>query len=1086
MLLESALGRGSSGPAFPISLEASLSSVGVGAVEGLIALKDTAIFLQQTLAGAQPFPLYPGLEGVDLPVSTRRAWHCIAPPWVNLASAPSGSVVHFFTDGAAGAATAGFSLVAFLAVPSGSWHFQGVWGSSSRAGTFRERAHDSAEAECCGVAAALLWSLSLPPVLGCCIHVDCDFPRMVFDGTWGPAAEAPPVVWLLRHLAHLSETLSRCLRVCSVTGHSAHPWNDLADALAKQFVSTDVASVSPMPWTSVVLSPAFAWAWLLPPSSWHRSLPQAWDVISGTCASPNTRSRSLSAHLASTLGGHSRPCGEWCTLGISLASFNALSLADPGAGVSSVRGTAAQELLQSQFHDRSILLVGVQETRLPTSVSYTTRSHWVACSASFEGQGGCALWVDLRCPYGTDGQGRDLLLSAGHCRALVADSRLLIVRIRAKGLSLLVAVGHSHHSRVPEEVRDAWWDDLAWHLRRCAKAEDSLVLLLDANARVGKPVSSGIGSLDADHESANGKRLRELVASFDLCLPSTFACHDGPSSTWLSPTGTESRIDYVALPKDWLPSVARSWVIQDLDTVRAAVDHKPCVVHVAGLRKVAGRLVGRPAVKFTPDPAQFCRWSQGIASIGHVPWHWDADLHLQQISGSLSSLMRKCHLPQNRVPRQPYVTAQVLSLVAFRKHTRSLLFSLQRELRCSLLRSVVEAWRHVRSRSAAPFVDSASFIHVRIACGIRALQLSSRELRAMLRSAKADYIHRLARDFQFASHHGSARELYAALYKLYSAARKKSSLRPLLQVRGQAGELLLDDDAVALRWAQHWADIEGGRVQDVSALVSDYDLYVQSRKLPHHDWQQLPTRGQWESRFYHLDHRKAAGTDGLSHSFVNLDRIGSAALSFPLALKVAVHAHEPLRWRGGSCFPLHKKGDATLCSNYRSILVSELLAKRYHSWLRSSLKPAFDSCRALGQHGVTGGGTTALLQLWVRQFQSHAASRGLSSGLLFSDVRSAFYTTLRHFIGVQPSPEAFPDWCSSVGLSSAETEMLETALLMDAFSLDTAAGPFLKDRVQDVLSSTLPGFLLRGPRLWRPPLRDLGLGTRWLIFCMAL
>ena len=850
---------------FPISLQASLSSVGVGAVEGLIALQDTAIFLQQTLAGAQPFPLYPGLEGVDLPVSTRRAWHCIAPPWFNLASAPSGSVVHFFTDGAAGAATAGFSLVAFLAVPSGSWHFQGVWGSSSRAGIFRERAHDSAEAECCGVAAALLWSLSLPPVLGCCIHVDCDFPRMVFDGTWGPAAEAPPVVWLLRHLAHLSETLSRRLRVCSVTGHSAHPWNDLADALAKQFVSTDVASVSPMPWTSVVLSPAFAWAWLLPPSSWHRSLPQAWDVISGTCASPYTRSRSLSAHLASTLGGHSRPCGEWCTLGISLASFNALSLADPGAGVSSVRGTAAQELLQSQFHDRSILLVGVQETRLPTSVSYTTRSHWVACSASSEGQGGCALWVDLRCPYGTDGQGRDLLLSAGHCRALVADSRLLIVRIRAKGLSLLVAVGHSHHSRVSEEVRDAWWDDLARHLRRCAKAEDSLVLLLDANARVGKPVSSGIGSLDADHESANGKRLRELVASFDLCLPSTFACHDGPSSTWLSPTGTESRIDYVALPKDWLPSVARSWVSQDLDTVRAAVDHKPCVVHVAGLRKVAGRLVGRPAVKFTPDPAQFCRWSQGIASIGHVPWHWDADLHLQQISGSLSSLMRKCHLPQNRVPTQPYVTAQVLSLVAFRKHTRSLLLSLQRELRCSLLRSVVEAWRHVRSRSAAPFVDSASFIHVRIACGIRALQLSSRELRAMLRSAKADYIHRLARDFQFASHHGSARELYAALYKLHPAARKKSSLRPLLQVRGQAGELLLDDDAVALRWAQHWADIEGGQVQDVSALVSDYDLYVQSRKLPHHDWQQLPTRGQWESRFYHLDHRKAAGTDGLSH-----------------------------------------------------------------------------------------------------------------------------------------------------------------------------------------------------------------------------
>ena len=347
--------------------------------------------------------------------------------------------------------------------------------------------------------------------------------------------------------------------------------------------------------------------------------------------------------------------------------------------------------------------------------------------------------------------------------------------------------------------------------------------------------------------------------------------------------------------------------------------------------------------------------------------------------------------------------------------------------------------------SLSASISPATRVHMRLACGIRALQLSSRDLRAMLRAAKADYVQGLAQVFQHTSNHGSTRELYAALYKLHPSARKKSSLRPLLQVRGQAGDPLLDEEAVSQRWAQHWADIEGGEVQEISSLVSAYSSYKADRDRPCHDWRQLPTRGQWESRFHHLDGRKAAGSDGLSHSFVNIDT---------LALKVAVHAHEPLRWRGGSCFPLFKKGDATLCQNYRSILVSELLAKRYHSWLRSSLKPAFDSHRASGQHGVTGGGTTALLQLWVRQFQSHAASRGLSSGLLFTDVRSAFYTTLRPFIGVRPSPLSFPHWCRSVGLASDEAEMLETALLMDSFHLDDVAGPFLRDRVQDVLCST--------------------------------
>ena len=400
----------------------------------------------------------------------------------------------------------------------------------------------------------------------------------------------------------------------------------------------------------------------------------------------------------------------------------------------------------------------------------------------------------------------------------------------------------------------------------------------------------------------------------------------------------------------------------------------------------------------------------------------------------------KCHLAQARVPRQSYVTDQVLSLVAFRKHTRSLVEDLRRQAQSEFLTDILLAWKrscdmpldHVPPRA------QASSVHIRIACGIRALQLSSRDLRVMLREAKADYVQHLASEFRHASRHGSARELYAALYKLHPSARKKSSLRPLLHVRGKADEPLPDDDTeVALRW-------------EASTLVCDYSSYKAARPPPSHDWRQLPTRGQWESRFHHLDGR----SDGLSHYFVNLDRSASAALTFPLALKVVVHAHEPLRWRGGSCFPLHKKGDATLCQNYRSIFVSELLAKRYHSWLRSSLRPAFDSCKALGQHGVTGGGTTALLQLWVRQFQSHAASCGLSSGLLFTDVRSAFYTTLRHFVGVQPSPESFPDWCRSVGLSADEVELLEAALLMDSFHLDSVAGPFLKERVQDVLSST--------------------------------
>ena len=158
-----------------------------------------------------------------------------------------------------------------------------------------------------------------------------------------------------------------------------------------------------------------------------------------------------------------------------------------------------------------------------------------------------------------------------------------------------MAVGRSHHSRSPEEVREAWWQDLTQQLRRCAKAGDSLILLLDANARVGKPLSSGVGPIDADPANENGVCLGRLIDDFGLCLPSSFPCHQVPSATWTSPVGTEARIDFVAVPLDWLSSITRSWVYKTL--IRSAPRWITSLVRCT--LAAFGGLVVSPTVRLT-------------------------------------------------------------------------------------------------------------------------------------------------------------------------------------------------------------------------------------------------------------------------------------------------------------------------------------------------------------------------------------------------------------------------------------------------------------------------------------------------------
>ena len=804
------------------------------------------------------------------------------------------------------------------------------------------------------------------------------------------------------------------------------------------------------------------WLWLLPESRWHSAVPAVW-ALAVDSPPPNPPSLDSCVRQFEKVLDLGSKSGREDSLSLrcSFASFNVTTLRPAKEGLvvaqAATRERGVQALLQQQFHTKRLLFVGLQETRVPASAAYASGSYIVlSASADETGQGGVALWISTQLPYATDGRGNEFYFQKKHCVVLFADPRSLYVKVCAPGINLLLCVWHAPHSMRPADERTRWWQEAERLLCSFAKSDDEVLLLMDANARVGSMPCQAIGSVGAEKETPNGTLLREFLESWRLFLPATAPVHTGQDWTWTSPRGTHARIDYVAVPQAWAPTVVASSVLVDIEHAQMRDDHVPVVVSIEAIKPYVHAFDGGAGRK-EPDLRLSSVWSQGLATGRMEPWHTSVDDHAFRVLCTHQRLMTRCAQPKVSRPRQPFLSELTLQLVHFRKHLRHSTRQLSDACRLQELQGLFKIWQgsvHRRRESPSCTLREEAHLHRRLACAIRALQLSAREIHQLIRADKAEYLRSLAKRFQYAAERGDVQSLYRALSCFRPNGGKRRRLHPLEGVQGPEGQSLGTHAEVARRWSQHFGQIEGGQVGSVRALA---ESYLEAHALPVEPplLEDLPSLQDWEATFSGLHSKKSPGPGGLSAAFVNQDRPAMAAHTFTLCLKTAHQGREPLLWRGGRAFALYKgKGDARLCQSFRSILLSDLLAKRWHKLLRNLALPAFEEDRSAGQSGVSGGATTSLLSLWVRACQNYLSNRSISHGFLFTDVRNAFYTVLRQFLMDRPDPDTFTAWARTVGMGEDHLDLIASMLLQEQSAFPPHLPSFLKARIQDTLSHT--------------------------------
>ena len=226
---------------------------------------------------------------------------------------------------------------------------------------------------------------------------------------------------------------------------------------------------------------------------------------------------------------------------------------------------------------------------------------------------------------------------------------------------------------------------------------------------------------------------------------------------------------------------------------------------------------------------------------------------------------------------------------------------------------------------------------------------------------------------------------------------KRREMKPLCNVTAADGTLLTDEDAINERWRQHFEELEDGVACDKGHLLEQCIAVQRCRTRVMPQWGEIPTILDVEESFrLNKTGRAAYGipTD-LCHLFPQV----MAKVYYGLALKQTLQVAEPLSLKGGVLIHAYKgRGSASDCGSYRSLMVSSVLSKSLHRILRGKCMKYFKHASMPLQIGGLPGKSVSQGAHALISFANACRRRNAAMGILFIDIRQAFYRLVRQHI----------------------------------------------------------------------------------------
>ena len=687
-------------------------------------------------------------------------------------------------------------------------------------------------------------------------------------------------------------------------------------------------------------------------------------------------------------------------LRLRIASYNALSLA---ADKKSARdeGLAFQPakpaLLANQLDNAGIDFAAVQEARTEEG-TLNTGSFIRFCSGAVKGHLGVELWFrkNHKLIIFQDDKRAAVVFDPSAFVILFKDPRRLGLLFKQGDCQIVFAGFHApHRGHTPEELQQ-WWSQTEAILYRAARGK-LLVVGADCNASVGSVVSSHIDHEGAEEQDLPGELLHSLAQKCELWLPATFCfIQRGPTWTFSQRrNGALIRPDYVLLPFSWQQGDIRTWTDASITAGNLVLDHVATIadvtLHTACKTKSRTNPRAQIDVAAVVNPANKARLESVLRDAPRPSWSTNAHAHVAVVTKYLQEALSEAFPRNARRPQHKYLSATAWELQQHVAWLRRKITNIKTTVRQQTLHAVFGAWR---KPPQLPAESSAWLRDAQVAEALYGFRLGfmAKALRLRCKKDRAAYLEGLADSIE-----ANRPDAPKAVQSLLARKRRKPfSPEVLPAIKNAQGDTCNSPEDAIARWREHFSALEDGRAVSVAQLIEHTTLLKQSSWPAPESLAVMPSPLDLRNAILAAKRGKACGPDALPGELGLACAQAMQDILFPLTLKFGLLGEEGLGHKGGSLTWLWKgKAAQNECSSYRGILLLSNLGKALHRAFRPQIQQHYEKHASDMQLGGRRGSSVVFGSHAMRSFLRWRAGEGLSTAVLFADVSSAYYSTIR-------------------------------------------------------------------------------------------
>ena len=553
---------------------------------------------------------------------------------------------HFYTDGSKQGKHSASAVILFC-LRDGRWHFGGYVNNQNKG----KPSSFSSEVKAQCIALKWIWDIcKTEGIYGKTarfyIHYDAIAAGKVVLGKQNCQGN-DELCYVARGLSYyVRERFKVEIEGRYVPGHRNDPGNEAADCLANR---TAVESTKASTFWNAIFEVKqyrlFAWLWYL-------VRPDLREYWKGSCLMIPAPTTKYDDQVAKSLQPEVyEGQGDPLKFKLNMVTMNVLSMGTREEKCTGDIGPTKLDALCYQMHEMGVHIFALQETRIKHKLPKHELYTFLQVDADKKGNGGLLLAVSLQHSYAEDETGRNLWFSDLEVKYLVREKSYMMAKINTHFGPFVFALAHAPHSGRPPDCIDQWWKDFSKEVMKHT-GNGSLFLLGDFNSRLGEMPTDEVGTHGAEEENQNGAAFKQLLSEMSCYVPATFEeSHEGPTATWKHPGGSESRLDYVAIPAEWRNHSITSKVVHGLAVSNCLHDHSAALLQCAGVMPGTKKEVNRKGKRtLCPDVVSTCEYKEKQleamgTEVNPTDWGQDVHRHTECLYTSLQEASRK-YLPQ--------------------------------------------------------------------------------------------------------------------------------------------------------------------------------------------------------------------------------------------------------------------------------------------------------------------------------------------------------------------------------------------------------------------------------------------------------